>query len=187
MRNRLFAFLMLNTQQVAVLLECAVGLVREDALGKNLAELNAFLIEAVQIPDKALEHDLVLKVCEQSAERSRCQLVTDDDAGRAAALKLLVVVRIVLAAGKGNNLCDNVCTQLLLAGAALNVDICADLAVLEADKLQRGNICALMQQLIERVLTVGARLTENYRTGCVMNRLAAAVDGLAVGLHVQLL
>ena len=44
-----------------------------------------------------------------------------------------------------------------------------------------------MQQLIERVLTVGARLTENYRTGCVMNRLAAAVDGLAVGLHVQLL
>ena len=83
---------------------------REDALGKNLAELNAFLIEAVQIPDKALEHDLVLKVCEQSAERSRCQLVTDDDAGRAAAFKLFVVVRIVLAAGKGNNLCDNVCT-----------------------------------------------------------------------------
>ena len=115
------------------------------ALGKNLAELNAFLIEAVQIPDKALEHDLVLKVCEQSAERSRCQLVADDDAGRAATLELLVVVRIVLAAGKGNNLCDNVCTQLLLAGAAFDIHIYTQLAVFEADELQWNDVSSLMQ------------------------------------------
>lgn len=178
---------MLNAQQVAVLLECAVGLVRQHALGKNLAQLYAFLIETVQIPEEALEHDLILKVCEQRAQRSRCQLVADDDAGRAAAFKLLVAVRIVFAASEGNNLCDNICTQFLLARAALNGDIHADLAVFEADKLEWGNIRALMQQLIERMLAVCARLAENYRTGSIMNRFATAIDGLAVRLHVQLL
>ena len=48
-----------DTQQIAVDLERTIGLVSEDALGQHLTQLNAFLIEAVQIPAEALEHDLV--------------------------------------------------------------------------------------------------------------------------------
>ena len=54
-----------NIQQIAVNLQCAVGIVRQDLLGEDLAQLNAFLIEAVQVPGKALEHHLVLKVRQQ--------------------------------------------------------------------------------------------------------------------------
>ena len=44
-----------------------------------------------------------------------------------------------------------------------------------------------MEKLIEGVLTVGAGLAEDDRAGHVVNALTEAVDGLAVGLHVQLL
>ena len=44
-----------------------------------------------------------------------------------------------------------------------------------------------MQQLIEGVLTIGARLAENHGAGGVVHRLAEAVDGFTVALHVQLL
>ena len=57
-----------DPEHVCVLCESAVGLVCEDAFCQDLAELYAFLIEAVQIPEESLEHDLVLEVCEQGAE-----------------------------------------------------------------------------------------------------------------------
>ena len=47
-------------------------------LGQYLSELDAFLIEAVQIPQEALEHDLVLEVGEKSTECFRCQFIADD-------------------------------------------------------------------------------------------------------------
>ena len=36
---------------------------------KNLTKLYTFLVEAVQVPYKALEHDLVLKVCKKRTQR----------------------------------------------------------------------------------------------------------------------
>ena len=57
-----------DVEQLAVLSECAVCLVSENLLGKNLTKLNTFLIEAVNIPDESLEHDLILKMREKSAE-----------------------------------------------------------------------------------------------------------------------
>ena len=57
----------------------------EDALGEKLAELDAFLVEAVQVPDEALEHDFVLKVGQQGAESFGSELVGDDDAGGTSA------------------------------------------------------------------------------------------------------
>ena len=58
----------LDSQHFCVLCKCAVGLVCEDFLGEDLSELYAFLVEAVQVPQEALEHDLVLEVCEECAE-----------------------------------------------------------------------------------------------------------------------
>ena len=44
-----------------------------------------------------------------------------------------------------------------------------------------------MEQLIEGVLAVGSGLTEDNGAGHIVNGLAEAVDGLAVGFHIQLL
>ena len=119
----------------------------QNLLGQNLTQLNAFLVEAVQIPCKALEHDLVLKVSQQCAKSGGSQLLTDDDGRGTAAFELLVQVGIVLAAGKCHDLCSHVCAQLLLGGRALNDYIAAHLVSLEANELQRNDIGALVQQL----------------------------------------
>ena len=46
---------------------------------------------------------------------------------------------------------------------------------------------ALVDQLIEGVLTVGAWLTPNDWASLVGHRVAVAIDALTVGLHVALL
>ena len=124
---------------------------------------------------------------QQRAKRFRGKLFADDDAGGTAAFKTLVGVFILLAAGKGHNLGCNIGAQLLLAGAALDIHIHARLVPAEAHKLQRHNICALVQELIEGVLPVGAGFTEDNGAGRIVDRLAEAVDMLAVGFHVELL
>ena len=58
----------LDPEHVCVFFESPVCIVRENAFSKDFAELYAFLVEAVQIPEESLEHDLVLEVCEQGAE-----------------------------------------------------------------------------------------------------------------------
>ena len=116
----------------------------EHSLCEHLAELNAFLVEAVQVPAESLEHDLVLEMSEQCAERCRVQLIADDDAGRTAALEVLVQILIRFAAGKGNDLRSDIGAELLLARGAFDGDVIADLAVTEADELQRCDIRSLM-------------------------------------------
>ena len=57
-----------DLKQVCVGLEGTVGIVCQDALCEELAQLDTFLVEAVDIPDEALEHDLILEVAEQGAQ-----------------------------------------------------------------------------------------------------------------------
>lgn len=57
---------------------------------QNLTQLYAFLIEAVYIPCKALEHNLILKMCKQCTQSLRGQPVTDDNAGRTSAFEFLL-------------------------------------------------------------------------------------------------
>ena len=175
-QNMLCIFLVRSDiQKIAVYLQCAVSLVSEYLLRKDLTELYALLIEGVQVPAEALEHHLVLIVCEQCAEGSRIQLLTDDDRGRTATLEVLVAVFVFLTAGEGNDLGGNIGTELLLAGAALDGIIHADLVLTEADELERDDVLALVQELVEAVLAVGARLTEDNRTGRIVHRLTEAV------------
>ena len=61
------------------------------------------------------------------------------------------------------------------------------LACLERDKLQRDDVRALMQQLVEGVLAVCTGLTEDNGAGKVFNGLAEAVYGFTVRFHVSLL
>lgn len=55
------------------------------------------------------------------------------------------------------------------------------------DEVARHQLGALMDQLVERMLAVGARLTPDDRAGLVIHRIAVAIDVLAVGFHVALL
>ena len=45
----------------------------------------------------------------------------------------------------------------------------------------------LVQQLVERVLGIGARLAPDHRGRGALHRFATAAHGLAVALHLQLL
>ena len=159
----------------------------QNALSKELAELYAFLVEAVDVPYKALEHDLVLEVCKERAERLGIEVIARDDAGRTAAGECLVGILVVLAACKCHDLCCNVSAELLLAGAALDDNVHARLVLFEADELHGNDVCALVEQLIEGVLAVRAGLAEDDRACGIVHGLAETVDGLAVGFHIQLL
>ena len=51
-----------DTKQVTEFLKCSFGLVCKDFLRKHLTKLHTFLVEAVHVPQEALEHDLVFEV-----------------------------------------------------------------------------------------------------------------------------
>ncbi len=85
-------------------------------LRQNLTQLYPFLVKTVDIPYKALIHNLVLEMGQERPQRFGCQLLTDNDAGRTAALKILIAVLIRLAAGKCHNLRRHIGTEFLLAG-----------------------------------------------------------------------
>jgi len=126
-------------------------------------------------------------MCQKCTKSTRIYLLTDDDAGRTAALEVFIAVLVCLSAGKCHDLGCYICTELLLAGTFLNHYIGLHLVFLKAYKLQRNNIGSLMQKLIEGVLSVGTRLTKDHRSGHIVYRLTEAVDRFTVGLHVKLL
>ena len=134
------------------------------AFCKDFTKLNTFLVETVQIPYKALEHDLVLKVSKKCTKGRRSKLLTCDDAGRTAAFKVFVQVLVLFAACKSNDLCSYIGTELLLACAVLNVNINTKLALFESDKLKRYDIGSLMEKLIEGMLSVCSWFSEDHRT-----------------------
>ena len=142
-----------DLKHIRVRLQSAVGVVSQNALSKEFAELYAFLVEAVDVPYEALEHNLVLEVSKECAERLGSQLLAGDDAGRAAACEGFVGILVGLAACKCHDLCRDVRAELLLAGAALNDNIHADLAVVKSYELHGNDVGSLMEQLIEGVLT----------------------------------
>ena len=55
------------------------------------------------------------------------------------------------------------------------------------DEVGRYQACALVDQLEEAVLGVGAGLAPDHRAGIVVDRLAVARDALAIALHIDLL
>src|SRR5207253_6515658 len=57
----------------------------------------------------------------------------------------------------------------------------------EADEVARDQLRALVDELVEGVLAVRARLTPDDRARLIVDRAPLEVDALAVGLHVELL
>ena len=69
-----------DIQKIAVFLKSSVCIVSKDSLCQNFSKLNTFLVEAVYIPQEALEHYLVLEMSKECTKCSRIELVTDYDA-----------------------------------------------------------------------------------------------------------
>ena len=167
-------------QQVAERLQCAVCFMGQYAFREHFAQLDAFLVKAVQVPQEALEHDLVFIVGQQGAKCFRRQLVTDDDTAGPVAGKVLVPVLILLAAGKSHDLGSHVGAQLLLACAALDCYVRFSLAVYKSNELQRNDIGSLVQELIEGMLAVGTGFTEDDGSGGIIHGFSPSVYALAV-------
>jgi hypothetical protein len=55
------------------------------------------------------------------------------------------------------------------------------------EEIRRHQPRALVQQLIEGMLAVGARLAPDDRRGLDVQQAAVAIDALAVALHLELL
>ena len=73
-------FLNLLYKQVCVSLKCSVHFSAKYCLCKYLTKLYTFLVEAVDVPDEALEHYLVLEVCKEGTDCCWVDLLSVDKA-----------------------------------------------------------------------------------------------------------
>ena len=74
-----------------------------------------------------------------------------------------------------------------LASSGIMVAGQRKIALAQGDEVAGDGPPALMDQLIERVLAIGAGFAPEHRAGGDADRLAVAVDLLAVAFHFQLL
>mmetsp|Transcript_17218 Transcript_17218/g.43891 ORF Transcript_17218/g.43891 Transcript_17218/m.43891 type:complete len:430 (-) Transcript_17218:352-1641(-) len=165
---------------------------REDGLGKLLAQLHAPLIERVNIPDDALRVNFVLVHGDEAPKRPWGQLVHKDGVGGAVAEEhlvrnnvlaraLLPHLRLSLAAHERLRLRKEVAEEdrVVLSHVVVAVGV--------RDEVARDKFGALVDELIEGVLAVGAGLAPHDGAGGHCHALARLGDALAVALHVALL
>ena len=111
----------------------------EDALGQELAELDAFLIEAVHVPDEALEHHFIFEMSEQSTcrcFRGQPQESPIRQCWRASAARMLCCSSHHLPQAKAM-IWQRHLRALSSGGDALELDIHSDLALFVSDELHR--------------------------------------------------
>ena len=149
--------------------------------------MHPFLVERVDIPDQALEGHLGFVVGQKRAQGSGGEPVGDEHGIGPVAGKDFVGVVAPLAGGQGQRLGHQIGQQLLLAGGALDIHVSGVLGIPHTDELAGHHGGALMNELVEGVLAVGAGLAPDDRSGVVIHECAVAGDSLAVAFHVQLL
>ena len=167
---------------------------------KLLAQLNAPLVEAVDLPDHALHEYFVFIQRKQHAQRVRIELLVQQGIAGAIAGKHLVRCqrlggfaahalgdqfgfghRARLALEQRLGLRHAVGQQpFVLVGQRSVVDR-------RHQKIGGDQPGALVHQLEKCVLAIGAGRTPDDGAGVVVDHAVGAVDVLAVGFHVQLL
>src|SRR5258707_14185011 len=158
---------------------------RDDALGQDLAEFYAPLIERVDVPNRSLgEHAVPVnrqelseggwgKTIQHDGVRRPIALehsMRDEPIGRAFGLDLLAR----FSEGERLGLCKYVGQQHIVMSAELVERLC------EGDEIAGDEPRALVDQLIERVLAIGSRLTPVDRTGLMVDRRPGERHVLAV-------
>ena len=161
-----------------------------DLLGQDLAQLDAPLVEAVDIPDRALGEGQVLVVDDQGAERGRGDLLGEDAGGGAVAEEGLVrdeVLGRALALDLLRRLAHH---QRLRLGEEVGREHALVLAAFDwvvrfhrEDEVCGDELGALVEELVERVLGVGGGFAEDDGPSGVFDVVAGTGHGFSVGFH----
>ena len=160
--------------------------------GQHLAELDPPLVEGVDAPDDPLREDPVLVERDQLPEHRRGQLRREDRVGRAVAREDPVrherrrdaLGRDLLgwrAEGERLGLGEEVRHQQVVVLAQLPG------RAVEPDQVAGHQPGPLVDELVEGVLAVGARLAPHDGARGGLDGAAVDVHRLAVALHVELL
>mmetsp|Transcript_89803 Transcript_89803/g.149314 ORF Transcript_89803/g.149314 Transcript_89803/m.149314 type:complete len:539 (-) Transcript_89803:270-1886(-) len=172
---------------------------RTHLFGKDLAELDAPLIEAVDAPQTALDGDTVLIESQQLANFKGAELGEEEGIRWPVPGKGLVCHEFLLhtfspelfsgfAAGQSICLGKVVAHELVVVAHLLSRKVNLLLPGCQADEVTR-NQTTLVDQLIEGVLSVSSRLTEYHFAGLIAAFGSCAIDhnSLTVALHADLL
>mmetsp|Transcript_64532 Transcript_64532/g.135441 ORF Transcript_64532/g.135441 Transcript_64532/m.135441 type:complete len:395 (-) Transcript_64532:749-1933(-) len=175
----------------------SLGQIASDLLRQHLAQLDTPLVEGVDVPDPALNSGSVLVEGQQLAQGvgianrkeqgERGSVASEGLVGNEVVWHLLGLQLLrSLAQGQGVRLSEEVRHQLVVVAHSLAWQFDGVLGGREADELGRDG-AALMHELVEGVLAVGAWLAKVDGTSSNRHGLASHGHALAVGLHVQLL
>src|SRR2546430_4836864 len=165
---------------------------RNDAVGQYLSQLDAPLVERIDMPDRTLNEDLVLIECDQLAQRLRCQSLHQNGVRRAIALEspvrnlegwYSIGCNLLgrLAEGQGLSLRDEVRHQQIVVRFQLVQGL------IEANKIARDQLGPLVDKLVERGLAIRSRLSPDDRPRLIVYLPALQVDMFSIALHIQLL
>ena len=165
---------------------------RNNALGQYFAQFDAPLVKRVNAPDRTLGEDGVLIQGNELAQRFRRELLSEDRVRRAVALKDTVGPEPVrcafgldlfgrFAEGQRLALSEDIGEKYVMVPATRGERL------LERDEITGNEPGPLMDQLVERVLPVGARLPPVDGAGIVRNVVPLKGHMFAVALHRQLL
>ena len=163
-----------------------------DPLGQHLAEFHTPLIERTDVPDRALREGAVLVERDEFAEGRGRELLQEHRVGRPVAGERLVrherVGRALglhllrrLTEGECLGLGEDVRHQQIVVTAHRVQRLC------EGDEVARDQRRALVDELVEGVLAVGAGFAPIDRPRGAIHFRAVERDPLAVALHRQLL
>src|SRR5262245_10144081 len=165
-----------------------------------LAEFDAPLIERIDVPDDALRKDLVLVERHQTAQGTWRDLRHHNAVGGFIPCKELVgdqlLQRLTAQTGVRQFVAHLVFSLAFHQRFSLGEEVGEQDGVMMPDRVVRfygsnevawNQLRALMDELIEGVLPVGAWFTPDDGAGRYVYRLTVTVDVLTVTLHVPLL
>ena len=163
-----------------------------NALGQHFAQLDAPLVERINVPNHALGEDAVLVKRDEFAKNFRREPVDQDHVGRTVALEHPVRHEPIRCAFGFHFRCGLAESERLglrknIRQKNVVVPTKRCQRVTERDKVTRDEPRPLVDQLIERVLAVGAGFAPVDRAGLVIHFLPGKRDVLAVALHRELL
>src|SRR5262249_18658223 len=155
---------------------------------QSFSELDTPLIKRIDVPDRSLGENAVLIKCHQLAERLRGQAIGEDNIRRPIPFKdtmrlqpfrraLGLYLLRCLSEGERFSLREEVGKQHVVMPPEWRK------CVTERDKITRNKARPLVNQLIERMLSVRARFAPINRPGIVIDLFAVQSDVLAVTLH----
>lgn len=165
-----------------------------DVLCQTLAQLNTPLVEAVDIPNRTLGEGQVLVVCDQRTKRTWSDLLRKDAGRRSVTHEGLVRneslgggLSLELVRGLSNHKSFGLGEEVRCKHALMLVVVNWVVRLRGQDEVGRNELRALVEQLVEGVLGVGGRFSEEDRTSGVFDGLTITSNALSVRLHRQLL